>query len=151
MIELLNTHTPAPLLALGEGQRGVQLADEGAVLMVVGMAVVFMALIVLFFLVEGIKTAVAEKPKPTPTPAPSPGPGLHSGSAQAGSPAAPPAPGAPDAISPERVAVITAAAVAVLKKRVRVTRVTRMGRPAGQQWKQQGRRSLVSGHRPQRY
>lgn len=117
---------------------------EGVVLMIVGMAVVFCALLLLMAVIAGIKrtdaapatASTAPKPAAPSTPAPS---RTATEEMAAG-------------ISPQTIAVLAAAATAALRQRVRIQRVnvlSRGGRTGGA-WTQSGRRTIMTSHRPRR-
>lgn len=107
---------------------------EGVMLTIVGMVVVFASLIVLLFLVRLIGALLAEKPKPVVAAAPA-------------APASAPASTGTD--EGELIAVLTAAATAVIGRRVRVQGIRMVSR-RDRAWAQQGRRSILTSHRPSR-
>lgn len=108
--------------------------QTGLLLMVVGMGVVFGALLVLMAVVALMGRLLADQPTPAPATAPAP------------QPAKP----ASDQLADARlIAVLTAAATAALGRRAAihgVRLVTRRDRA----WAQQGRRSIMTSHRPHR-
>ena len=112
----------------------------GLVLMVVGMGVVFSALILILWAIKGMNSALS---KPAPAPAPAP----------AAAPAAAPAPAKPasDEEDPEILAVIAAAVAAVVRKPHRIRRVDSLtNAPTGSNWARHGRRAIMTSHRPAR-
>lgn len=122
----------------------IEAVDDAIGLMLVGMAVVFTALVLLYGMVTLInrlgdrlgQRAVAEATR-TPRVA---------AKGQA-APAAKPAPDQSDAITPQLLAVLTAAATAAMHKPVQVTRVKFVHQNKGQLWAQMGRRSIMTSHR----
>ncbi|MEM1165894.1 MAG: OadG family transporter subunit [Planctomycetota bacterium] len=101
----------------------------GVALMVVGMVVVFGALVLIGLIVMGVRR-VLDRPVHTPTPQASPRDPMPAG------------------ISPERIAVIAAAATAAVGKPVRVHRVVMLGEQGGSAWARGGRRTIMGSHRP---
>jgi len=123
-------------LMLAQSETGLAL-----VLTLVGMGVVFAALIVLMVMVAGLQKALAERPpKASPTPpattAPSP----------AGKPADTAAP-QPVADDEQLVAVLAAAAAAALNTSASNVRIIRFQRWSGE-WSAFGRVNLTQSHRP---
>lgn len=108
---------------------------EGVVLLVVGMGVVFVALALMLGLVA-VLARVAKRPEPVAAASPSPAPA--------------PTVVSEGAITPELVAVLTAAAVAATGGPVRVRRVTVLGSTQSGAWLAGGRASLMGSHRPVR-
>ena len=106
---------------------------SGLLLMLVGMVVVFGSLIVLLGLIQLIRL-VMDRPVKVDTVVKE-----H----------APASVETPDALSPELVAVLTAAAVAVLGEEACV-RGVRLVERRDRAWALQGRRSIMTSHRPQR-
>ena len=116
---------------------------DGVTLLVVGMGVVFLALLLLMVMISGIaKAQAALRPGYDPDDFPL----LITRKPQT------PLSGAGDeqTITPELVAVLAAAATAALGRPVRVVRVERYRRDHDEAWKQQGRHVLMTGHRPHR-
>lgn len=122
-----------PFLALLAEVTELELMD-GITLMVVGMGVVFFALLTLWALLGVIGFRKAEQPKPA----------LASPTA---APAAPVAVSpADDTITPEVYAIITAAVIAVAGRRARIQRV-RFVRQADESWAIHGRQAIQASHR----
>ncbi|MEM1331582.1 MAG: OadG family protein [Planctomycetota bacterium] len=101
----------------------------GVALMIVGMSVVFSSLVVIG-LVIGLISMLAQPNAVDEAPV---------------QPAGRPSP--EDAVSPELVAVITAAATAAVRRPVRVRRVVMLGRSDGDPWVSAGRAVLIGSHR----
>jgi len=118
------------------------LIAEAVSLTLVGMGVVFLALLVLLGVVLVLQTVLGDKPErkadvPPATPAP-------------GSPKAAAVPQAAATQPPddqELIAVIAAAAAAVLGKPARAVRVTRFIQ-ASDDWLARGRHALAASHHP---
>lgn len=125
-----------PFLALLAEVTELELMD-GISLMVVGMGVVFFALITLWALLGLLGFRRAEAPKPAVAPQPA---------APAPAPAASAAPASQDEITPEIYAMITAAVVAVAGRRARIQRV-RFVRQADESWAIHGRQAIQASHR----
>jgi len=107
---------------------------SGVVLMVVGMGVVFGALVVLLGIIATLGRVLRERAAEV-----APAPVSDAGTAGVDE----------GALSGALVAVLTAAAVAATKKRVRVRRVTMVGRSGGgSAWIAGGRASLMGSHQP---
>ncbi|QDU72793.1 OadG family protein [Mucisphaera calidilacus] len=110
---------------------------EGVMLTIVGMTVVFGSLIVLLFLVRLIGAALSDREKPVAAPA-------------AAAVSTAPAPASSGGVDDGAlIAVLSAAAAAVVGRRVRIQGV-RMVTRRDRAWSQQGRRSIMTSHRPQR-
>lgn len=121
-----------PFLALLAEVTELELMD-GITLMLVGMGVVFFALITLWALLGILGFRRAEQPKPAAvTPAPA------TASVAAATPE--------DQITPEIYAMITAAVVAVAGRRARIQRV-RFVRQADESWAIHGRQAIQASHR----
>lgn len=108
---------------------------KGVVLMVVGMGVVFVALTVILGLILLVRKILEEKPVPATQPE------------QVSTPAQQPVQ-ADDGVTPELVAVLTAAAVVATGKPVRLRRIAITGARSGDAWVAGGRQSLMGSHRP---
>ncbi|WP_432798235.1 OadG family protein [Poriferisphaera sp. WC338] len=102
----------------------------GLTLMFVGMGVVFTALILLMITIKALNTFLAEKPKAVPAPAPIAN-----------------TPKSNDEIEPEVLAVISAAVAAVVGGSHKIRRVDVLYKQ-GTAWARQGRRSIMTSHRP---
>jgi len=114
-----------PLLLAEEASIG-----DGLALMVVGMFVVFLSLTILLGVIVTISRLTAEKPAPKA--AAQPAPVIEGGEVD----------------DPALIAVIAAAATAAMNKPIRIQRVSFLGQAQGQAWSQQGRRSIMTSHRP---
>ena len=125
--------------------------NDGLVLMVVGMLVVFAGLSVLMFVIAVMNKLSEEKPAEL---AQAPGPRRTAApAAPAASPAAVETPGpeaTPPGLDPKLVAVLTAAAAAALQRPVRVEGAKVMKRTPDSTWARQGRRQIMASHRPRR-
>ncbi|MEM6332840.1 MAG: OadG family protein [Planctomycetota bacterium] len=113
---------------------------QGFMLTLVGMGVVFLALITLMLLIGGLiwlSGRMDRKPKPKPAPA--------AASPAAATPAAPATPS--DEPGEELIAVLAAAAAAALGRPVGTVRLVRFRR-ASDDWQAGGRRALTTAHRP---
>lgn len=109
----------------------------GVVLMVVGMSVVFAALTVLLGVVALLGCVLRDRDV------------VERGGVPGGEASTPGVAGA-DGLSSELVAVLTAAAVAVMRKPVRIRRITVVGQAGGSAWLAGGRSSLMGSHKPTR-
>jgi sodium pump decarboxylase gamma subunit len=116
--------------------------NQGLIIMVVGMLVVFSALAVLMGLIELINSLTAEKK-----------------SAAIAAPASKPdttddidtmAPVQGTAHDPHMIAILTAAATAALRRPVAVKSARLVSTPPDSAWARQGRRSIMGSHRPYR-
>lgn len=114
---------------------------SGVVLMIVGMFVVFGSLLLIMGLVGAMNRLLQD---PTPTT------GRRDIAERVGSAplSNPPAEGS--GVTPELVAVLTAAAYAATQRPVRVRRITVVGSSGGSAWLAGGRASLMGSHRPVR-
>jgi Na+-transporting methylmalonyl-CoA/oxaloacetate decarboxylase gamma subunit len=128
--------TPTPLITLADAEADLA---SGVVLMAVGMLVVFVALVLILASIALIRR-VADRPEGAPAVAPAP-------EAKTSAPAE--APAEDEAITPELLAVLTAAAVAATGTRVRVRRVALVG-DRSDAWLAGGRASLMGSHKPPR-
>lgn len=120
--------------------------SAGLVLTVVGMGVVLASLTLLLYLVKLLNITLAERASlveatrsGTASTAASPNTELEAATASD--------PG----VTPELIAVLTAAATTAIGMPVRIQSVRRYYRPAGEVWRQQGIRNLTTGHRPRGY
>ncbi|QDU35387.1 oxaloacetate decarboxylase subunit gamma [Poriferisphaera corsica] len=109
----------------------------GIVLMIVGMGVVFSALILLLWAIK-LMHAMLNKPAPAPAVAAA---SVPVASAKAAS----------DEIEPETLVVIAAAVAAIVRKPHRIRRVDSLtAQQAGSNWARHGRRAIMTSHRPTR-
>ncbi|WP_428387582.1 OadG family transporter subunit [Mucisphaera sp.] len=115
--------------------------QTGLLLMMVGMTVVFGSLVVLLSVVQLVKALLSDKPEPVLAEKPSVAPTPVAVAA-----VDPPVEGLVDGAL---LAVLTAAATAALGTRARVRGVRLIAR-RDRAWSQQGRRSIMTSHRPQR-
>ncbi len=120
----------APLLA----QSDTAFVTEGLALMAVGMLVVFTALLLLLAVIMGIRKLTEAPVYPALTPEPA-------------APLMGTDPPADHGLSPERLAVIAAAAAVAVRKPVRVRRVSVLT-PSASTWARSGRRNIMTSHRP---
>ncbi|MEQ9460939.1 MAG: OadG family protein [Phycisphaeraceae bacterium] len=111
---------------------GVQ---TGLLLMVVGMGVVFGSLLMLMTVVALMQRVLAEAPAVVVTPPREPTPVVAASSG--------------GGVDGALVAVLTAAATAALGRQARIHGVRLVAR-RDRAWAQQGRRSIMTSHRPQR-
>lgn len=119
------------LFILGQSE-----TTESLMLTVVGMGVVFCALILLMIMVGVLHRVLAEKPAaPAPT------------SAAAPPPPTPPAESSDATDDQELIAVLAAAAATALGRSVQQIRVLRFTH-ASEQWASSGRHTLTTSHRP---
>jgi sodium pump decarboxylase gamma subunit len=127
------------LLAQAELTQSQRL-NEALILMLVGMGVVFLALILLWAVIAIIdrlsdRSAAQAQAEGEAEPAPAP------------APAAAPEPTPGEAVDPELLAVLTAAATAVLHRHVRISRV-HFVRRHDEAWAREGRRDVMTSHHP---
>lgn len=103
----------------------------GLQIAVTGVAVVFLALVLVMLtltLLNTLERVVLRRSTPTPTPAAEPAP----------------APAESDELSPDLIAILTAAAAEMLAQPVRVTRIRYFNRPPLGTWSQQGRLTIMA-------
>ena len=116
------------LITLAESD--ASLVADGLILMVVGMTVVFLSLLLLLGMIQVIRKAADSPAVITPS-SPS---------------ASPPAPDV-QGLTPELIAVLTAAATAVVHQPVHIQRVSVLN-PNASTWAQSGRRNIMTSHQP---
>lgn len=141
---MLNVHhisTVASITGDEFGEIGV-----GITLMLVGMFVVFATLLIIMFLITGIAKLIGEEVSDAPSATPDPVGAVTSSISATHVPQPSSEEGL---VTPEIIAVITAAAVTVLGKTVRVRGVTLINSPGGA-WLSGGRARLMSSHSPTR-
>lgn len=106
-------------------------AGLGVALMIVGMGVVFAALIAIWFTVALIRKFGEDRPGKTPA--------VESA----------PSPATPEVDNAHLVAVLSAAAVAAVGRPVRVRQVVLLGRSGNEAWSSDGRVTIMGAHRLQ--
>ena len=121
---------------------------QGAILMVVGMVVVFVALVVLMGLIEVIHRFTREK-QSAAIPAPA-APAAPAGKPETTHDIATMAPASGTGHDPHMIAVLTAAATAALRRPVAVRSARLVSPQPDSAWARQGRRSIMVSHRPYR-
>lgn len=121
---MISFDTLIPVLSKLDGVSG------GVTLAIVGMIIVFCGLSVIALIIMGINRLLAEKaPDPIPVKSVTPTP-------------------ASEGITPEIIAVLTAAATAAMQTKVRIRHITVMGQRGGQAWVAGGRMSVMGSHKP---
>ncbi|MBX3728090.1 MAG: OadG family protein [Candidatus Sumerlaeia bacterium] len=131
---------PLTLLATFEAD-----ADEGLLLMMLGMGVVFGALILLWGVLELLRRTVG---RPEPSTAPKP----VAVAPAAALPATPPMAAAGDETELDALtlAILTAAAIAVVGAPVRLTSVSLVPKGEGEAWATRGRIAIHTSHKLRR-
>lgn len=128
-----------PFLAAVEGS-----LSDGLALMVVGMIVVFGALIVLLAIIAAMNHVMPDTPPAPATPQPAP-------AARPMAAAPPPITKIDDGrIDNKLLAILTAAAATAVGQAVRVQGVQRLGTARQRAWSRSGRRHIMQSHRPHR-
>ena len=139
----MNTHLMPTLIAQANGAD----LSTGFMLMIVGMAIVFVALILILMLLVAMgnllkESQAAKPPVQTGTVAPQ-----QEQAAPAPPAAAPYADDYDEDIHPEILAVITAAVVAAVRGPFRIQRVRMVSRGASPFWAERGRTAIHTSHR----
>lgn len=116
--------------------------NQGLIIMVVGMLVVFAALAVLMGLIELINGLTSEK-KPGAIASPAAKPETTDDIATM-------APAPTTGHDPHMIAILTAAATAALRRPVAVKSARLVSTQPDSAWARQGRRSIMGSHRPYR-
>jgi Na+-transporting methylmalonyl-CoA/oxaloacetate decarboxylase gamma subunit len=133
---------PLTLLATFEAD-----ADDGLLLMVLGMTVVFSALILLWGVLELLRRTVG-RPEAAETPKAAQSTGVAGGSASETLPIA--AAGETNELDALTLAILTAAAIAVVGAPVRLTGVSLVSKGEGEAWATRGRIAIHTSHRLRR-
>ena len=119
-------------LLLGASASHVEeLLQQGIELSIVGVVVVFGALIAIMIMLGALQKIGMATTAPPPAPVAAPVV----------------APGRPADLSPELVAVITAAAIAAVGQPIRVRRIRFAGTATNPTWAETGRRDIHTSHR----
>ncbi|MDK2972344.1 MAG: glutaconyl-CoA/methylmalonyl-CoA decarboxylase subunit delta [Candidatus Sumerlaeota bacterium] len=125
------TATASPLLAAATSNGDI---GQGVMLMFMGMGLVFTALAILMIILMIMRATIgSETAAPAPAAAPAPPP--------------PATPATDNGIDPETVAVLTAAAIAVVRAPIRLKSVTFIRHDGGKDWASHGRAAIHTSHR----
>ncbi len=106
-------------------------------LAVVGMSVVFIALLLMIGLLSLMQRLDRSMTKSKTEAVPAAEPVVSPGAAPVG-----------DGLSPELMAAISAAVTVAMSRKVRVTRMRYLGTPPEATWSRQGRLTIMASHRP---
>lgn len=124
------TATASPLLAAATTNGDI---SQGVMLMFMGMGLVFIALAILMVILMIMRATIGSE-APAPAPAPT-------------AATAPPPPVADSGIDPKILAVLTAAAIAVVRAPIRLKSVTFIRHDGGKDWASHGRAAIHTSHR----
>jgi sodium pump decarboxylase gamma subunit len=126
------TATASPLLAAATSNGDI---GQGVMLMFMGMGLVFIALAILMVILMIMRATIgSEAAASAPAPAPA-------------AATAPPPPAADSGIDPKILAVLTAAAIAVVRAPIRLKSVTFIRHDGGKDWASHGRAAIHTSHR----